>query len=41
MDREAVELVMVAHLHPAGGDWNLTGGCTTFYNARYLVPRSE
>ena len=41
VDREAVDLVLITHLHPDHVGWNLTNGRPTFPNARYLVPRKD
>ena len=39
--REAVDIVVLSHLHPDHVGWNLTDGRPTFPNARYLVPRTD
>ena len=41
VDREAVDLVVLTHLHGDHVGWNLTDGRPTFPNARYLVPRPD
>ena len=41
VDREAIDLVVMTHLHPDHVGWNLTGGRPTFPAARYLVPRTD
>ena len=41
VDREAVDLVLMSHLHPDHVGWNLTDGSPTFPKARYLVPRVD
>ena len=41
VDREAVDIVVMTHLHPDHVGWNLTDGRPTFPKARYLVPRSD
>ena len=41
VDRMAVDLVALTHLHPDHVGWNLTDGSPTFPNARYLVPRDD
>lgn len=41
IDREAVELVVMTHLHPDHVGWNLTDGRPTFPKARYLVPKAD
>ena len=41
VDREAVDLVALTHLHPDHVGWNLTDGAPTFPNARYLVPKDD
>ena len=41
IDREAVDLVVLTHLHADHVGWNLTNGRPTFPGARYLVPRRD
>ena len=41
VDREAVDLVVITHLHPDHVGWNLTDGSPTFPNARYLAAKAE
>ena len=41
VEREAVELVVMTHLHGDHVGWNLTDGRPTFPKARYLVPRED
>lgn len=41
VDREAVDVVVLTHLHPDHVGWNLTDGRPTFPRARYLVPRTD
>ena len=41
VDREAMDLVVMTHLHGDHVGWNLTDGRPTFPNARYLVPRAD
>jgi glyoxylase-like metal-dependent hydrolase (beta-lactamase superfamily II) len=41
IDRNAIDLVVMTHLHPDHVGWNLTGGKPNFPNARYLVPRAD
>ena len=41
VEREAVDLVVLTHLHGDHVGWNLTDGRPTFPNARYLVPRDD
>lgn len=41
VDRNAVDLVVMTHLHPDHVGWNLTNGEPTFPNARYLAPRAD
>ena len=41
VDRDAVDLVVMTHLHPDHVGWNLTDGRPTFPNARYLVSKSD
>ena len=41
VDRDAVDLVMLTHLHPDHVGWNLSNGEPTFPNARYLAPKSD
>ena len=39
--REAVDLVVLTHIHPDHVGWNLSDGSPTFPNARYLVTRTD
>ena len=41
VDGDAVDLVVVTHLHPDHVGWNLTEGRPNFPNARYLIPRTD
>jgi glyoxylase-like metal-dependent hydrolase (beta-lactamase superfamily II) len=41
VDREAVDLVVLTHLHPDHVGWNLTDGSPIFPGARYLVPKDD
>jgi glyoxylase-like metal-dependent hydrolase (beta-lactamase superfamily II) len=41
VDREAVDLVVLTHLHPDHVGWNLIDGSPTFPGARYLVPKDD
>lgn len=41
VDREAVDLVAITHLHPDHVGWNLTDGRPTFPNARYLISKTD
>ena len=41
VDREAVDIVVMTHLHGDHVGWNLTDGKPTFPRARYLVSRSD
>ena len=41
VDREAVDLVVLTHLHPDHVGWNMSQGQPTFPRARYLVPRAD
>ncbi len=41
VEREAVDLVVMTHLHGDHVGWNLTDGRPTFPSARYLVPRTD
>ena len=41
VDREAVDLVVITHLHPDHVGWNLTDGRPTFPNARYICTKTD
>ena len=41
VDRDAVDLVVLTHLHGDHVGWNMTDGRPTFPNARYLIPRQD
>ena len=41
VDRQAVDIVVLTHLHPDHVGRNLTDGRPTFPRARYLVPRAD
>ena len=41
VDRGAIDLVVMTHLHGDHVGWNLSDGRPTFPNARYLVPRAD
>ena len=41
VDRGAVDLVVLTHIHPDHVGWNLSDGSPTFPNARYLVSRTD
>ena len=41
VDRQAVDIVVMTHLHRDHVGWNLTDGRLTFPRARYLVPRTD
>ena len=41
VDREAVDLVVLTHIHPDHVGWNMSDGSLTFPNARYLVTRVD
>ena len=41
VDREAVDIVVMTHLHVDHVGWNLTDGSPTFPGARYLVPTAD
>lgn len=41
VDRDAVDLVVLTHLHPDHIGWNLTDGKPTFPNARYMVSKAD
>lgn len=39
--REAVDLVVLTHIHPDHVGWNMSDGSPTFPNARYLVTKTD
>ena len=39
--RDAVDLVVLTHIHPDHVGWNLSDGSPTFPNARYLVTKTD
>ena len=41
VEREAVDLVVLTHIHPDHVGWNLSDGQPTFPNARYLVTKQD
>ena len=41
VERDAVDIVVLTHLHGDHVGWNLTDGRPTFPNARYLVTRAD
>lgn len=41
VDRDAVDLVVLTHLHRDHVGWNMSNGQPTFPNARYLMPESD
>lgn len=41
VDRDAVDIVVLTHLHGDHVGWNLTDGRPTFPNARYLATRTD
>ncbi len=41
VDREAIDLVVLTHIHPDHVGWNLSDGSLTFPNARYLVTKTD
>lgn len=41
VDREAVDIVFLTHLHGDHVGWNMSDGKPTFPNARYIIPRHE
>lgn len=41
VDRKAVDLVVMTHLHPDHVGWNLTDGSPTFPNARYIATKTD
>ena len=41
VDREAIDLVVLTHIHPDHVGWNLSDGSPTFPSARYLVTKVD
>ncbi len=41
VDPDAVDLVVITHLHPDHIGWNLTDGSPTFPNARYITSQAD
>ena len=41
VERGAIDLVVLTHIHPDHVGWNLSDGSLTFPNARYLVTRTD
>ena len=41
VDRDAVDLVVMTHLHRDHVGWNLSDGRPTFPKARYLIPKAD
>ena len=41
VSREAVDLVVLTHIHPDHVGWNMSDGSPTFPNARYLVTKAD
>ena len=41
VEREAIDLVVLTHIHPDHVGWNLLDGNPTFPNARYLVTKTD
>ncbi len=41
VEREAIDLVVLTHIHPDHVGWNLSDGSPTFPNARYLVTKTD
>ena len=41
VDRVAVDIVLLTHLHADHVGWNMSDGQPTFPKARYLVPRAD
>jgi len=41
VDREAVDIVVLTHLHPDHVGWNMRDSQPTFPRARYLVPKDD
>ena len=41
VERDAIDLVVLTHIHPDHVGWNLSDGSPTFPNARYLVSKVD
>ena len=41
IERDAVDIVVLTHIHPDHVGWNLSDGSPTFPNARYLVTKTD